>query len=79
MSVTIKLSSSLRGFVNNYNPLTGLEINVPPGLTAAALLTQIGVPPEKIKIVMINGIHGSLDRIVNDGDRLGFFPAVGGG
>ena len=79
MSVTIKFSSSLRDFVNDYDPLTGLELNVSSGLTVAGLLAQLGVPAKKVKIVMINGIHGSMDRIVNDGDRVGLFPAVGGG
>ena len=46
-------------------------------MTAGQVLTQLGVPAEKIKIVMINGIHGALNREIKDGDRLGFFPGCG--
>ena len=79
MAILIKLSTSLRGYVAGYDPHTGLEVDMPPGLTAGEVLARIGVPPEKVKIVMVNGLSTNLDQKVKDGDRIGVFPPVGGG
>jgi molybdopterin converting factor small subunit len=38
-----------------------------------------GLSPDEIHIILINGVHGTLDSELNDGDRLGVFPPVGGG
>ena len=40
---------------------------------------RMGIPPEEITIVMINSRQSDLDGTVNDGDRVAFFPPVGGG
>ena len=48
-------------------------------VTTGELAEKIGLPLNEIKIVMLNGRHASPDQPVNDGDRVGYFPAVGGG
>ena len=82
MSVQIKLSTTLRDCVPGYVPETGLFIDLAEGeatLTAGELAQRIGLPLEEIKIVMINSRQSELDSIVRDGDRVAYFPAVGGG
>ena len=55
------------------------EVEARPGLTARRIAEEAGLDPADVYLVMINGIHGSLDSELEDGDRLGLFPPVGGG
>lgn len=82
MSILIKLSTTLRDCVPGYAPETGLVFELrddETSLTAEALARRIGIPPEEVKIVMINSRQCELDSPVHNGDRVAYFPAVGGG
>lgn len=79
MRVHVKLSTTLRDCVPGYEPESGLDVEAPDGITALDLARRIGLPVEQIKIVMINGRQKSLADHVADGERVAFFPAVGGG
>ncbi|MCZ7665424.1 MAG: MoaD/ThiS family protein [Gemmatimonadetes bacterium] len=50
-----------------------------PGLTVADVIESEGLKESDIHIIMINGSHGRLESRLEDGDRLGLFPPVGGG
>lgn len=39
----------------------------------------LNIRPEDLKLIFVNGVHAEPDRILNDGDRVAFVPAVGGG
>jgi molybdopterin converting factor small subunit len=77
--LTIFLSSSLREYIPGYEPSAGLELNGEKGITIADLCQKIGIPIEKIKIVMVNGRKEDMNYIIQGDERLGFFPPVGGG
>ena len=79
MPILVKLSSTLRTYVPGYDPAKGLSLPMSEGLTAARVIESLGVPLAMVKILMVNGVHAPLDRPLADGDRLGVFPAVGGG
>ncbi len=80
MSILIKLSTTLRDCVPDYDPETGLIVVPDESLrTAGDLARRIGLPEQEIKIVMINSRQCELDSPVHDGDRVAYFPAVGGG
>ncbi|MBU2551613.1 MAG: MoaD/ThiS family protein [Proteobacteria bacterium] len=79
MNVFLKLSASLRGYIEGYNPQQGLTAGFEPGESLADLLGRLGIPLDKIKIIMINGRHGDSGHRLEDGDRIGLFPPVGGG
>lgn len=49
------------------------------GSTLADIIKEIGIELEDVSIGLLNGIDGSLDREVKDGDVLALFPPVGGG
>lgn len=57
----------------------GNDMDVPEGTTVAQIMEQLGIAKEDVKIIFINGIHVDTDAQLNSGDRLGLFPAVGGG
>lgn len=57
----------------------GGKLELPENSTVAYVLDQLGIPQEDVKIIFINGAHSSEEAALSDGDRLGLFPAVGGG
>ena len=79
MRLHIKLSTTLRACVPDYEPVKGLITELAEGGTVRDLALHLGLPLDDIKIVMINGRHASMDAPLHDGDRVAFFPAVGGG
>ena len=80
MHVLVVLSTTLRDLVPDYNPKTGLALDdVREGVTAGQLAEACGIPVKEIKIIMINGRSQGFDAPVRDGDRVAFFPPVGGG
>ena len=40
---------------------------------------ELGVPPDEVKTVFVNGITRRFNHVLADGDRVGIFPPVGGG
>lgn len=79
MPLLIKLSASLRRFVPDYDALAGLSLPWTPGATVAQVLAGLGIAPTEVKIIMVNGVAAGPDAVLKDGDRVGLFPAVGGG
>lgn len=79
MKLTVKLSTTLRDCVPDYTPETGLQVVMPEGGTVAQLAQQLGLPLQDIKIVMVNGRQHKVNDPLRDGDRVAYFPAVGGG
>ena len=54
-------------------------LEVAEGLTALDVLHQLGLAPEDVKLIFINGRHANPDQGLHDHDRIAFVPAVGGG
>lgn len=79
MPLDVRLSASLRRLAPGYDPLRGLEAAWRPGLTVAGLLAGLGIAPQEVKIIMVNGRAAAPDDPLAEGDRVGLFPAVGGG
>lgn len=79
MPVTVNLSTTLRNHVPGYQPDQGLTMDLDNIQMALDLARKIGLPIEDIKITMLNGRRVDLNSPVSDGDRIAFFPAVGGG
>ncbi len=77
--VFVKLSASLRQRVPQYDPLTGLQVEVKPGERVADLLAGLGLAERDVKIIMVNGVAVSPQQTLQGGERVALFPAVGGG
>ena len=80
MKIEVKLYASL----GRYMPQVILEkgqgyLEVGEGTTIKALLENLKVPLETVKLIFLNGIHAKDSEVLKDGDRLGVFPPVAGG
>jgi molybdopterin converting factor small subunit len=56
-----------------------LALDVPVGSKVADVIAKVGVDADEVRILMVNGVSSSLNQVLAEGDRLGLFPAVGGG
>ena len=74
MALTVKCYATLAG----YAPPGG-EVPHVAGRTAADLIAELHIAADEVKVIFVNGLHASLDKPLMDGDRVGIFPAVGGG
>ena len=79
MEVELRLSATLRDYVPGYNPETGMAVSIGENTSALDLANSLGLPSNKIKFIMINGRHVPIETTLSAGDRLAYFPAVGGG
>jgi sulfur-carrier protein len=80
MKIELRLYASL----GKYMPQVPLEkkpgyLEIGEGTTIKALLEELRVPLETVKLIFVNGVHAKDNDILKDGDRLGVFPPVAGG
>jgi molybdopterin synthase sulfur carrier subunit len=80
MKIELKLYASL----GRYMPQALVEkkqsyLEIGEGTTIKALLENLKVPLDTVKLIFLNGIHAKDNEVLKDGDRLGVFPPVAGG
>jgi molybdopterin converting factor small subunit len=51
----------------------------PPATSAGEIIAELHIPADLFGVVLINGIHSTPDRVLNDGDRITILPYVSGG
>ena len=73
--VTIKLFATLRSYI----PENADCYAVAPDTTVADVVRDLNIPVKDAKLIFINSIRRDLNTPLQDGDRLGIFPPVGGG
>jgi sulfur carrier protein ThiS len=79
MQIEINLFASLGVYKPKGHGVGGWIAEFSDGLTVGDILAQLSVPPDKVKIIFVNGVHADRAAVLNDGDRVGVFPPVGGG
>jgi len=79
MPIKVILSSTLRKYVPGYDPIKGLEMEVEKGTTLKDVIVRLKIPEKDIKIAMVNGVRVRLNKKLEGNERIGLFPAVGGG
>ena len=75
--IDVQLFANLTSSV--YPRRTQFEVDPRPGLTVREVAGQEGIAAADIQIILVNGRRADLDTVLTNGDRLGLFPAVGGG
>ncbi len=79
MALQVLLAATLRRYVPGYDPLTGMDVTVPCGITVRELVDRLGLPGEEVKLIMVNGVASSWEAVLRGDERVAFFPPVGGG
>ena len=79
MKVEINLYATLARYIPTSVKGTGGKLDVAEGITVDALMRQLDIPVDQVKLIFVNGIHADRDTVLKEGNRLGLFPPVGGG
>ncbi len=74
----MKIQVSCFATLSKYTPEDG-QVELEEGATPDLVLDRLLIPREEVKIVFINGQHAGMNAVLKHGDRLGIFPAIGGG
>lgn len=77
--VEVRLFASLRKYHakpgNSEAMIVALDDKTPLG----NLLGRLKIPPEEVTVIMVNGKREKESYSLQDGDRIGIFPLIGGG
>ncbi len=79
MKVEVRLFATFTKYLPNDAEGHKIVLELAEGATARQVLVQLQVPLAEIKLVFINSVHAEIEDVLQDGDRMGVFPPVGGG
>lgn len=51
----------------------------PPGIRVDDVVADLELPRLHLGIILVNGVHASIDTPLHDGDQLMLLPLLGGG
>ncbi len=78
---TIMIQIELNFFVtlSVYLPRNKHAFTVPEGTTVEMLMKKLDIPDDAVKLIFVNGRKQDKTYCLQNHDRLGLFPPVGGG
>lgn len=80
MQITVRLLASYRQFLpENHDVTAGFPHEVARGASVGDVLAELPLPPGEAYTFFVNGRHTQRSQILQSGDILSVFPAVGGG
>ena len=79
MKIEIRLFASLARFMPDKSIKKPYTMEIQEGTTIRDVFKSIGVPEDAVKLIFLNGLHATGDRVLKDGDKVGVFPPLGGG
>lgn len=79
MKVEINLYATLARYLPPNAKEAGGIMDVNEGLTIEALIHQLRIPEDQVKLIFVNGTRADRNTVLMEGSRLGVFPPVGGG
>jgi len=74
--VQVNLYAALRRYIGG---APSVDVEVKPDCTVARLLDQLGVPADQTRIIFVDNRTAGPDHVLQDGQQIGIFPAIGGG
>ena len=74
MQITVKLHASLRPYGRSDSNDSLFPLEITEKATVREVIRELGIPSEKVKMVILNGRGANVDRVLNDGDRVALFP-----
>lgn len=73
--IDLKLFVTLSKYLPKDNQVHGVQ----EGTTIEQLIRDLAIPRDNVKLIFINGKKENPDYCLQDRDRVGLFPPVGGG
>jgi sulfur carrier protein len=79
MEIEVKLFATLRDYLPKGSGQFSCKVEIDSADTVGDVLEKLKIPEAIPKIILVNGIHSNLDRVLKFGDVLSVFPPVAGG
>lgn len=79
MRVTVKLFSTLRAFVPDYDPEQGVFVELTAGATVEDMLRHLGIPDGKVPLVSCNGRMLKITDPLEERCEVQIFQPISGG
>ena len=79
MEIEVKLFATLRDYLPKGSGKFSCKLELNSTDTVGDVLKKLKIPDEIPKIILVNGVHSNLDRVLKLGDVLSVFPPVAGG
>jgi len=77
--VEVRLYASLRKYHSNPGSSEALVMELDDKAKLGNLLDKLKVSREEVGVLMVNGKWEKESYLLQDGDRIGIFPLIGGG
>jgi molybdopterin converting factor small subunit len=77
MKISLKCFSSLAD-ADTCDYKDSRQYELKDGETVSALIKQLKMSSESIKLIFVNGKHADLKTVLKNGDQVGLAPATGG-
>ena len=77
MKIKLRLFSTLRKYAPEGED--GSEREVAQGSRVGEVMAGLGIPPETMAVILVNGLLADQDKELAPGDELVLFPPVEGG
>ena len=74
MQVTVKLHASLRAYGKSDSNNSLFPLETAEKATVREVIRELGIPPEKVRMILLNGRGVDSDSILSNGDRIALFP-----
>ncbi len=74
MQVTVKLHASLRPYGKSDSSNGLFPLKTTEKATVLEVIRQLGIPPEKVRMILLNGRGVDSSSILSNGDRVALFP-----
>jgi len=79
MQVQIQLFASLASYLPADSRGKAMNLEVEPGNSIRQALERLQIPMDSVKLIFKNGVHAKLEDTLQENDRIGIFPPIGGG
>jgi len=74
--VEVKLFAILRQYIDG---AASTDVEIEPGETVGDVLDRLGVPHDQTRVMFLNSRAVDLTHVLQGGEELSVFPAIGGG
>ncbi len=75
----VRLYASLRKYHPNAGDSEAFSPELADGAKLSDLVDKLKIPRQEIGVLMVNGTWQKETYLLQDGDRIGLFPLIGGG
>lgn len=75
----IKIELRLFATLSKYAPENQEAVELPGPTSIKQVVEKLEIPEKEVKLIFVNGKKQEAGYLLQDGDRLGVFPPVGGG